>query len=157
MPCGLGLHPYFPCNGETRLDARVEFAWTVDGQVLPVERVAAAGRYSLVDRAVCGQELDNGFDGWSGVARIRWPDRKLGLELISRDAARFQVYSPRWGEVFVAEPVQNANCALNQPEPHWPSLGIARLGRGEVARLRARFAVQVDNRAVSARAASASP
>jgi aldose 1-epimerase len=144
MPCGLGLHPYYPCNAETRLDTTVAAAWTIDAQVLPVEHVPAAGRYSLRDRAICGQGLDNGFDGWSGGAHIRWPDRRLGLQMTSSDAARFQVYSPRGGGVFVAEPVQNANAALNEPEPHWPALGITRLGNGEQCRLRTRFAVEVD-------------
>src|SRR5437764_10401829 len=28
MPCGLGLHPYFPCGPETRIDTQVRHAWT---------------------------------------------------------------------------------------------------------------------------------
>jgi aldose 1-epimerase len=141
MPCGLGLHPYFPCNRDTRLDTKVEAAWEIDADVLPVARVSASGRYGLEDRAICGQSLDNGFDGWSGTARIGWPDRGLTIELRSPDAERFQVFSPPEGGVFVAEPVQNANGALNAPEDQWPLLGLARLAQGEEARLRARFAV----------------
>ena len=62
MPCGLGQHPYFPCGPETELDTRVTHAWTVDEEVLPVERVVADGRYDLRERRVCGQDLDNRFD-----------------------------------------------------------------------------------------------
>jgi len=141
MPCGLGLHPYFPCSATTELDAEVTHAWTVDAQVLPVERVPAAGRYDLRRRRICGQGLDNGFDGWSGRARIAWPERGLGLELSSPDAARFQVYSPAQGGLFVAEPVQNANAALNRPEAEWADAGLRLLARGEEAVLRARFAL----------------
>jgi aldose 1-epimerase len=54
MPCGLGLHPYFPCTPETRLDARVECAWTVDDETLPVEKVPAQGRFNLTNRSACG-------------------------------------------------------------------------------------------------------
>jgi aldose 1-epimerase len=57
MPCGLGQHPYFPCTGETRLDTEVEGVWTIDADVLPIERVPASGRYDLRDRPVCGQDL----------------------------------------------------------------------------------------------------
>lgn len=141
MPCGLGLHPYFPCNRDTRLDAIVEAVWTVDADVLPVARESASGRYGLEDRAICGQSLDNGYDGWNGAARITWPDRGLAVELTSPDAERFQVFSPPEGGVFVAEPVQNANAALNAVQAQWPSLGITCLAQGEEARLRARFTV----------------
>ena len=141
MPCGLGLHPYFPCSAATELDAEVTHAWTVDAQVLPVERVPAAGRYDLRRRRICGQGLDNGFDGWSGRARIAWPERGLELELTSPDAARFQLYSPAQGSLFVAEPVQNANAALNRPEADWADAGLRLLACGEEAVLRARFAV----------------
>jgi aldose 1-epimerase len=143
MPCGLGLHPYYPCNRETRLDATVEAVWEVDADVLPTVRVSASGRYGLEDRAICGQSLDNGYDGWNGSAKIRWPDRRLALALTSPDAGRLQVFSPPDGGFFVAEPVQNANAALNAPQDQWPSLGLTLLPQGEEARLRARFAVFV--------------
>ncbi len=74
MPCGLGQHPYFPCGPETELDTQVTHAWTVDEQVLPVDRVVADGRYDLRERLVCGQGLDNGFDGWTGEARMSDPE-----------------------------------------------------------------------------------
>ena len=141
MPCGLGLHPYYPCDADTRLDTIVQAAWTVDADVLPVARVPAEGRYGLVDRAICGAGLDNGFDGWDGDARIAWPNRGLSLRLTSLEAARFQVYAPAAGGLFVAEPVQNANCALNAPQDQWPRLGVRMLARGETSSLRVRFGV----------------
>ena len=145
MPCGLGLHPYFPCSADTELDATVSAVWTVDERVLPVERVAAAGRYDLSRRRICGQGLDNGFDGWGGQARIAWPERGLVLEMSSPDAARFQVYSPADGGLFVAEPVQNANAALNRPQPDWTDAGLRMLAQGEEAVMRTRFSVVAAN------------
>jgi aldose 1-epimerase len=141
MPCGLGFHPYYPCDGETVLDTVVERAWTIDAAVLPVEAVPAVGRYDLRERRICGQSLDNGFDGWSGSASIRWPGEKAGLRLSSPDARRFQVYSPASGGVFVAEPVQNANAALNAPQDRWADLGLAILEQGQNAEIHARFDV----------------
>lgn len=141
MPCGLGLHPYFPCDGMTRLATGVAGAWTVDAEVLPVAHVPATGRYNLADRAICGQGLDNGFDGWSGEAMIRWGGGRPALRLTSPDAGFFQVFSPAEGGLFVAEPVQHANCALNAPEAEWLGLGIAVLAPGEERRLRARLAL----------------
>jgi aldose 1-epimerase len=104
MPCGLGEHPYFPCGSDTRIDMEVDCAWTIDRDVLPVERVPADGRYDLRDRLVCGQDLDNGFGEWTGEARLTFPSWPYELRLSSPQAKLFQVYSPPQGGFFVAEP-----------------------------------------------------
>ncbi len=131
MPCGLGLHPYFPCGGATRIDTGVTDAWTIDEHVLPVEKVPAEGRYELRDRLVCSQGLDNGFGGWAGEARMTDPDWPYELRLSSPEAKFFQLYSPQDGGIFVAEPVTQANAALNAPEHQWPDLGLRVLAPGE--------------------------
>jgi aldose 1-epimerase len=131
MPCGLGHHPYFHCTSRTVLDTQVESAWTIDDKVLPVEKVAATGRYDLRARTVCGQDLDNGFGGWGGRARIEDPALPFRIEMSSPEARFFQLYSPAAGGLFVAEPVSHANAALNEPEESWPELGMRVLGPGE--------------------------
>jgi aldose 1-epimerase len=141
MPCGLGHHPYFPCTAETRLDTEVESVWTIDDRVLPVDKVPAEGRYDLRDRLVCGQGLDHGFGGWGGSARISDPSLPFRVEIASDDARFFQVYSPREGGLFVAEPVTHANAALNAPEAEWPELGMRVLEPGETMRLAMRVDV----------------
>jgi aldose 1-epimerase len=130
MPCGLGQHPYFPCGSQTRLDTRVAHAWTIDEKVLPVEKVPAEGRYDLRNRLVCGQDLDNGFGGWGGEARMSDPEWPYTVRLSSPDARFFQLYSPPQGGIFVAEPVTHANAALNAPEAEWPELGMRVLEPG---------------------------
>lgn len=141
MPCGLGVHPYFPCGSETRLDTQVECAWTVDKNVLPVAKVPAEGRYGLRNRSVCGQDLDNGFGGWGGEAHLSDPQWPYDVRLSSPQAEFFQLYSPPSGGIFVAEPVTHANCALNHPESEWPELGMRVLQPGEEMSLEARFEV----------------
>jgi aldose 1-epimerase len=139
MPCGLGFHPYFPCGPQTILDTKVEDVWTVDAQVLPVERQPASGRYSLKDRAICGQGLDNGYSGWGGEAWIRDPALPGSVRMHSADAGFFQVYSPREGGYFAAEPVGHANAALNAAESEWSGLGLRVLAAGEEMTLDARL------------------
>lgn len=141
MPCGLGQHPYFPCSGETRLDTEVTHVWTIDEDVLPVEKVPATGRYDLADRRICGQELDNGFGGWGGTARVDTPGQPFRVEIHSGEAHFFQVYSPASGGFFVAEPVSHANAALNEPEENWPELGLEVLVPGEEMVLNVRFEI----------------
>src|SRR4051812_20148341 len=86
MPCGLGQHPYFPCGPETSIDTRVRDVWTIDEHVLPVEKLPATGRYGLDQRKVCGQDLDHGFGGWNGEARITDPAWPFDLIMASGDA-----------------------------------------------------------------------
>jgi aldose 1-epimerase len=141
MPCGLGQHPYFPCTPSTRIDTQVESVWTIDEDVLPVEKLPASGRYDLRDRLVCGQGLDHGFGGWGGTARITDPALPFSIEIKSADARFFQLYSPAGGGLFVAEPVTHANAALNEPEEQWGELGLKVLQPGETMRLTSRFAI----------------
>jgi aldose 1-epimerase len=142
MPCGLGFHPYFRCGPETRLDARVTHVWTIDEQVLPVDRVQATGRYDLEHRNICGQDLDNGFAGWGGEARMTDPGWPFELVMSSPDASFFQLYSPTDGGTFVAEPVTQANAALNAPEEEWPQLGLRVLEPGQAMSLAMRIEVE---------------
>jgi aldose 1-epimerase len=142
MPCGLGQHPYFLCTSHTRIDTRVTHVWTIDELVLPVDRIAATGRYDLADRLICGQGLDNGFDGWAGKAVIRSPEWPFAISIVSSDADCFQLYSPLSGGLFAAEPVTHANAALNRPEAEWAELGIRILAPGEEMVLKSRFALE---------------
>lgn len=142
MPCGLGQHPYFPCGPTTRLETEVRTAWTIDEHVLPVEEVPAEGRFDLRDRLVCGQDLDHGFGGWSGSARMTDPAWPVEIVLSSPTARFFQLYSPAAGGIFVAEPVSHANAALNAPEEQWPVLGMQVLEPGASAELTMRLGVK---------------
>jgi aldose 1-epimerase len=142
MPCGLGQHPYFACGPDTKIDTNVTFAWTIDEKVLPVAKVPATGRYDLSNRQICGQDLDNGFDGWSGRVLMGDPAWPYELELSSPQARFFQIYSPASGDIFVAEPVTHANAGLNAPETEWLELGMRILEPGEEMRLDMRIEVR---------------
>ncbi len=141
MPCGLGLHPYFPCTADTRLDTKVSHAWTIDDKVLPVEKVPATGRFDLADRLVCGQGLDHGFGGWGGSTTISDPALPFTIAMSAPDAHFFQLYSPAAGGLFVAEPVSHANAALNEPEEAWAGLGLRVLEPGEEMSLTMRLEI----------------
>ena len=141
MPCGLGFHPYFPCGPETVLDTEVEVAWEIDEHVLPTRKVPASGRYDLRHRAVCGQNLDNGFGKWGGLARITDPGWPVRIALSSPTARFFQLYSPESGGIFVAEPVTHANAALNAPQNDWPELGMEVLEPGDEMALEMRLEI----------------
>jgi aldose 1-epimerase len=142
MPAGLGQHPYFPANSETVLSTQVTEVLTVDDEVMPVGLEPATGRYDLHERRIERAGLDNGYEGWSGLAELRWPDRSLTLRITASDnARRFQVYAPEEGGVVVAEPVTHANDAFSHPEERWASLGLVLLEPGAAMTMTARFEV----------------
>jgi aldose 1-epimerase len=141
MPCGLGQHPYFQCGHDTRISAEVQCAWTIDEQSLPVAKVAPTRRYSLEDRRICGQDLDNGFGGWSGDATISDPGWPFDLCLSAPTATYLHVYSPLDSGFFAAEPVTQANAALNEAEEQWSELGLKILAPGEETALEIRLDV----------------
>jgi aldose 1-epimerase len=141
MPCGLGLHPYFPCGSETVLDAEVARAWTIDASTLPVDPVPAERRYDLRARRICGAGLDNGFDGWGGTARLRDPAWPFEIRLSAAEARFLHVYAPTAGDCVALEPVTHANAALNRPEREWDALGLRVLDPGETITLSMRVDV----------------
>lgn len=138
MPAGLGLHPYCPADDDTVLSTRVRDVWNVDAEVLPIGLAPATGRYDLFERRISRAGLDNGYEGWSGSAEIRWPTRDAGVRIVSA-VERFQVWSPPEGGVFCAEPVTHANDAFSHPQERWPSLGLKVLQPGQRLELAARF------------------
>jgi len=143
MPCGLGLHPYFPANRETVLSTSVTEVLVVDDEIMPTGSEPAVGRYDLTERRIAGAGLDNGYEGWSGLAELRWPDRGVRLRITaSENARRFQVYAPIEGGLVVAEPVTHANDAFSHPEAEWEALGLVLLRPGETMEMSARFEVE---------------
>jgi aldose 1-epimerase len=135
MPCGLGFHPYFPCDGETRIDTEVDKVWEVDAQVLPTGISTPSGRYALDDQPACARGLDNGYGGWGGDMQLTYGDGSV-TRMTSPDAHFFQIYSPMQGGLLAAEPVSHANAALNEPEERWAELGLRVLEPGREMRLR---------------------
>ncbi|HEV2569087.1 aldose 1-epimerase [Sphingomonas sp.] len=141
MPCGLGFHPYFPCDESTRIETSVECVWEVDDKILPTGVAPALGRYALDGRPACGRGLDNGYGGWGGEMRLVGGDGAVTV-MTSPDAGFFQIYSPPSGGLLAAEPVSHANAALNEPEEKWPELGLRVLAPGERMRLRMRLRLE---------------
>ena len=140
MPCGLGFHPYFTCDSQTRIDTRVAQVWEVDEKILPTGTAPAIGRYALDDQPACARGLDNGYGGWGGEMRLTDGDRTRRMS--APDAHFFQIYSPPQGGLLAAEPVSHANAALNEPEARWPELGLRVLEPGETMRLRMNLSVR---------------
>lgn len=116
MPFGLGLHPFFPRDADTRLHAPARKVWRNDGATpLPIKLGAIPKDWRFDEaRALPGDCIDHGFVDWSGEARIHWPSRGISLD-IHTDVDRFVMYTPVGADFFCFEPVDHAIDAVNLP------------------------------------------
>lgn len=135
LPYGLGQHPYFPRDEDTRLQAPVKGVWLSGNDPLPTEHsTSLPPGWDLRDTGAHGPFLDNAFTGWSGEARIVWPRR--GLQLTMRvpqvaDGGRADgfclVYRPEQGDAFCFEPITHPIDSFHAPD----RAGLRVLQQGE--------------------------
>jgi aldose 1-epimerase len=120
LPYGLGLHPWLPRTPLTTLQAACDAVWLETPEHLPDRCVPIAERpewdFSLA-RALPPSWINNGLVGWDGRARIRWPERGLGLDIEASAAlGTCIVYSPgAEADFFCFEPVSHAVDAFHLP------------------------------------------
>jgi len=141
MPAGLGLHPYHVATPECALRAEVSRMWATDAEVMPVERVdPPASLATSVGMRVGAVELDNGFAGWNGSARIEWPEHGAVLDIEADAPLEFlTIYTPGGEGVFCVEPVSHCTDAFNLAAAGCTGTGMAVLAPGETLAATIRF------------------
>ncbi|TAM24189.1 MAG: aldose 1-epimerase [Rhodanobacter sp.] len=130
LPFGLGLHSFFPRHEAVRLRAPAREVWRNNGRDLfPVDCVPVPPEWDFANEAVLDADIDHCFEGWPGLAAIRWPQRHLALD-ISSDARRYVIYAPADSDFFCFEPIDHSLNAVNLPGG--PALhGMTILASGE--------------------------
>jgi len=119
MPAGIGLHPYFPRHGGVVLGFRAGSVWRNGEDHLPAARSEPPPPEWRFDppRPLGEPGLDNCFAGWSGPARIAWPEAGRGLEITADPCfGHAVVYTPAGRDDFAFEPVSHMNDAINRME-----------------------------------------
>jgi aldose 1-epimerase len=115
VPLAFGHHPYFPRTG-AYLTFHAQGAWLVSDDGLPSQwtKPTAAFDYSQ-GLSVEHVDIDNCFTGWSGAARITWPEKAWALEITgSRELPHAVVCIRSDLDAFCFEPVAHINNALNR-------------------------------------------
>lgn len=132
MPFGLGFHPWFPRDADTRLTFAARGVWEEDARHIPVATTPApipeAWDFSE-GRALPGGWINNGFDGWDGTARIEQGRAGVSLTMTTEGPlSTLIVFSPdAASDFFCAEPVSHPVDAHNLPGMP----GLATLAPGE--------------------------
>lgn len=115
LPFGIGWHPFFLPGAV--LTAPAQGVWTEGPGHLPDGRTVLPEDLDFAQpRPLPGRWINNAFDGWSGHARIDWPQRGLSLR-ISADPVFgcYQLYAPQDGAPFAFEPMSHLPDALSRP------------------------------------------
>ncbi len=118
QPVGLGFHPYFPRDDNTRLMFASRAVW--DGKIAGVSErlVDLPERWRFeTGRALTDEQIDHCFTGWSGPARIDWPNTGLSVEVASDQALDHVVVFTPTGEPYLCfEPVSHMSNAIHHLE-----------------------------------------
>lgn len=115
MPCGLGLHPFFPRDEDTTVRFKTKTVWAHESAP-PRERPIKTPPEWQFDKGlkISELELDTCFGGFDGNIEIAWPSRGYRMNITARsDFNHVVVWSPAGEDFFCVEPVTNANDAFN--------------------------------------------
>lgn len=92
LPFGLGWHPFFPLTEQTTLFAEARRFWTEAEGWLPGEPAEIPADLDFSQPAPLPRRwINNGFEGWSGNARIAWPESRAALDLTADPIFRHAV------------------------------------------------------------------
>ncbi|HEY0845542.1 MAG TPA: aldose 1-epimerase [Noviherbaspirillum sp.] len=140
LPFGLGLHPYFFRNSQTRLQFKAEGVWLSDEDLIPRELTTTlppTWDYNTPN-TLEGELIDNCFTGWNGKAVVTHPDRALTLTMVMSDCNGYTLfYRPPQRDFFCLEPITHPIDAFHMPDHP----GLAYLVHGDSLALRAKFLV----------------
>lgn len=140
LPYGLGLHPYFRCNADTRLQFKSEGVWLSGADPIPIEHTTKLppGWDYNSPAPLDGPMIDNCYTGWNGRATIAYPDLGLRLTMVMPDCNGYTLFYRKPGaDFFCLEPITHPVNAFHMPDQP----GLVYLGHGESLALRARFLV----------------
>jgi aldose 1-epimerase len=122
LPYGGGFHPWFVRTPRSRIGFAAAGVWTATPDHLPDRYLPTATHPAWdfsVPRPLPATWLNNAFTGWSGTARIEWPEYALAAEIEAAVPLRtLIVYSPASDSSFVSvEPVSHSVDAHNRTDP----------------------------------------
>lgn len=121
LPYGVGFHPWFIRDGDTRLSASADLVWLEQDDHLPAG-IEPVTRHPDMDfngpRPLPARWINNWFSGWDGRAHIDWPLRGVSAAITASDALdQYVVFSPSAdADFFCFEPVSHPVDALNLPD-----------------------------------------
>lgn len=143
-PAGIGAHPYFTRTTGTRLSTQAAGYWRNDEGMMPVAFEPVPPAWNFADgKLVAPLSIDNCFAGWTGAARIEWPEAGIALRIDADPVfGHAVIYVPPGKPFFCVEPVSHANDGMNRMAKGAADTGVRVLAPGETLTGEIRFAVE---------------
>lgn len=129
MPAGLGLHPYFPVENDTRLSLAASAVWALGEDQIPTTLGSPETVFDWADgpRVIDAPFVDHCYAGWDGEAKLAGGPLRTSMKA-SANAHWAHVYAP--GEAFCCvEPVTHRPDAVHAPADK--ESGLVSLAPGE--------------------------
>ncbi|MFY7959667.1 MAG: aldose 1-epimerase [Elsteraceae bacterium] len=126
FPAGIGLHPYFHRDSDTRMTARLGGVWQYDSVLIPVkhERTPAKWDFSA-GRLVDPVRVDHTFTDIGGPIEIVWPHLDRGVRIAPDPVFdKFVVFIPDGRPYFCVEPVTIMPDAFDRPASDRPGFRV---------------------------------
>ncbi len=136
MPCGLGVHPFFPKDDDTIVRFKNKTVWAHEAAPAREKPIKAPPEWQFEKGLkISDLELDTCFGGFDGKAEIVWESRKRKISITAySDFGHVVVWSPAGENFFCVEPVTNANDAFNLAARGVAGTGIKTLAPSESLR-----------------------
>jgi aldose 1-epimerase len=141
-PLAFGQHPFFPRTPETTLQFSATGLQRNGPDMLPIDHTPVPPeRDHSTARPVGPDSIDNCFTGWTGTARLAYPDRGFAMTITADPIfGNLIVYIPDGRDFLAIEPVTNITDGLNRMEGFIPH-GVFVIPPGAQRRGTMRFTV----------------
>lgn len=143
-PAGIGLHPYFPRAANTRLVTSATGYWRNDEAMMPVALEPVPPAWNFAEgKLVAPLAVDNCFAGWSGSARLEFPELGRAISIAADPVfGHAVIFVPPGRPFFCVEPVTNANDGMNRLDKGASDTGVWVLDPGQALSGQVRFEVE---------------
>ena len=133
MPCGLGMHPYFPKTNDAVVTFKTRTVWAHEGMIASDKPIKTPADLQFSNGIrPSSVTLDACFGGCDGKVLIEYPEQKRKLTITAQsDFNHTVVWTPENADFFCVEPVTNANDAFNLASHGVTGTGIKTLEPSE--------------------------
>ena len=114
-PAGLGFHPFFRVNDQTRVHFKAKTLWSNDAQMLPQKQQPEEIRQFADGWHPAGGHFDNDIEGWDGRLVMTAMPGDVTLSMVVAPVFSWlRIFNPAKGDSFAAEPMTHATNAINR-------------------------------------------
>lgn len=150
MPAGLGFHPFFSIDDNTRLTVNAKTMWQVDDEILPIGIQHAPTGINdkggvLASDLVIDNVLINDLVPVDGVSEICWLSKGIKADIASEGCDYTVLYRPDGAKFMCVEPISHCINALNLPDEDAIKHGVVELQSGEAHQITMTIALSAVN------------